>query len=243
MKTSNLMTVGSRGLLLAGAVLALSTAGCGGHHGPPVLHPQVQPGPAAAYKPTRILVLPAACGSVELPCPTSYIEAVDAIVRGGLEFVGHNLVESESLFAQTRQRHEEINSKTTTSDASSATNLDHPLFDETISSGSSSVTTESSRQVILDGPTFEDLAVLERHQVLKDAGADSVLSVRIIVGGRMGVWMANQNVEVMVKLGVNQGDDMAWASRCMASSNDFKTVDAALEAAARCAIYGGTGQQ
>ena len=61
-----------------------------------------------------------------------------------------------------------------------------------------------------------------------------------MVGGKMGVWVPNQNVEVMVRLGVNRGDEMAWASRCTASSNDFSTVSAALEHAARCAMHGAT---
>jgi hypothetical protein len=97
--------------------------------------------------------------------------------------------------------------------------------------------------VVLDGPGFEDLSVDERKEVLDKTGADAILSVRIVVGGQIGVWVPNQNVEVMVKLGVNLGDSMAWASRCTASSNEFATVDAALEQAARCAIYGGTGKQ
>jgi hypothetical protein len=227
------------------ALAALALAACGGGPTrPPVLYPQVQPGPAAQVRPNRVLVLPAACGDVEATCPRSYITAVDAIVRGGLEFVGHNLVESETLLSQTRQRHEEQGRKTTTTDSASSTSYHRPRFDDAgHSQSSSSTTTETTSSIILDGPTFEDLAIGERQAVLQQAGADAVVSVRIIIGGSIGVWAPNQNVEVMVKLGVDHGDVMAWASRCLASSNDFTTVDAALEAAARCAIYGGTGRQ
>lgn len=235
-----------RASLFSALVLSsLAAAGaCTAQRQPPVLHPQVQPGPAANAMPSRILVLPAACGSVEAPCPQSYVTAVDTIVRGGLEFVGHNVVESEALLNQTRQRHEEQDTKTTMESRQSQTDYERALgFDETVTSQSSGTTVETNRRVVLDGPTFEDLSVTERHEVLAKAGADAVVSTRIIVGGQIGVWTPNQNVEVMVKLGVQQGDAMAWASRCLASSNDFSSVDAALEAAARCAIYGATGRQ
>lgn len=187
--------------------------------------------------------MPAACGSVETPCPESYLTAVNTIVRGGLEFAGHNVVETEGLLKDTRQRHEEQTTNTTTESSQSRTDYDHPIFDEAVTHQSSSTRVEQRRHVVLDGPTFEDLSVTDRHQVLQEVGADAVVSVRIVVGGVMGVWVPNQNVEVMVKLGAQQGDAMAWASRCMASSNDFTTVDAALEAAARCAVYGATGHQ
>jgi hypothetical protein len=228
--------------------LALGSAsllvGCNTPRQPPVLYPQVQPGPASDARPTRVLVLPAGCGSVERPCPQSYITAVDAIVRSGLEFVGLNLVESETLLAQTRQRHEEQRTKTTNSETSSTTTMESPLgFDNTVTRNTTSTSTENERFVVLDGPTFEDMALAERQALLAQSGADAVLSVRIVIGGTIGVWAPNQNVEVLIKLGVSQGDAMAWASRCIASSNDFTTVDAALEAAARCAIYGGTGRQ
>ena len=94
---------------------------------------------------------------------------------------------------------------------------------------------------MLDGPGFDDLSIDERHEVLAGSGADGVLVVRIVVGGQVGVWVPNQNVEVTVRLGADQGDVMVWAARCTASSNDFSTVDAALENAARCAIHGATG--
>ena len=220
------------------AALGLVLAGCGAPAGPPPLRPEVQQGPAAGARPNRVLVLQAACGSVEQRCPRSYIDAVDAIVRSGLEFAGYSLVESEKLRNQTRQRHEEQGSTTTTSESS--TKIEGPIFDQT--TANKSVTNTDTSFVVLDGPGFEDLSIDERHAVLDKSGADAVLSIRVVIGGQMGVWEPNQNVEVMVKLGVNRGDAMAWASRCTASSNEFATVDAALENAARCAIYGATGR-
>jgi len=223
--------------------LALLTACVPAAQQPPVLHPEVQQGPASSAKPNRVLVLHAACGSVEYKCPREYLDTVDVIVRGGLEFAGLGLVESDTLRNQTRQRHEEHSSTTTTNDSQSTTKVVRPLdFDDSVASNHHSNSTTQTSLVVLDGSGFEDLSVDERRDVLAKSGADAVLSVRIVVGGQIGVWVPNQNVEVMVKLGVNMGDSMAWASRCTASSNDFSTVTAALENAARCAIYGGTGK-
>jgi hypothetical protein len=226
------------------APLALALAACGpAVTTPPALRPEVQQGPAAGARPGRVLVLPAACGSVEHRCPKTYITAVDTIIRSGLEFAGYSLVEGEGLRNQTRQRHEEHGRTTTTTSSQSSRTVEKPLgFDEHAEGSSQSTTTTETSFVVLDGPNFEDLSIDERHAVLDKSGADAVVSVRIVIGGQVGVWVPDQNVEVMVKLGVNRGDAMAWASRCMASSNDFSTVDAALENAARCAIFGATGR-
>lgn len=219
---------------------SLVLAACNAPRQNMVLAPQVQTGPANGTPAGKVLVLHAACGSLDQPCPPSYIETVDNIVRGGLEFAGYSLVEGESLRNETRQRHEEVS--TTTSSSQNVTDYERGLApDDRITNTSSSETRTSF--VVLDGPGWEDLSVDERHQVLAKAGANSVLSVRIVVGANVGMWTPDQNVEVMVKLGVQQGDAMAWAARCLASSNDFATVNAALEHAARCAIYGGTGHQ
>jgi hypothetical protein len=226
------------------AVLGLALAACGpAVTAPPPLRPEVQQGPAAGARPNRVLVLPAACGSVEQRCPKTYITAVDTIVRSGLEFAGYGLVESERLRNETRQRHEEHGTTTTTSTSQSSSTVEKPLdFDEHASGASHSSTTTETSFIVLDGPGFDDLSIDERHAVLDKSGADAVVSVRIVIGGQMGVWTPNQNVEVMVRLGVNRGDSMAWAARCTASSNDFATLDAALENAARCAIFGATGR-
>jgi hypothetical protein len=224
------------------APLALVACTSSTPHGP-TLAPEVQRGPAADARPARVLVLHAACGSVERKCPKSYIDAVDAIVRGNLEFAGYRVIEAETLFAHTRQRHEEHTTDTTTTDSHTTTHVERTFApDERITRDAHSTTTRDASVVVLDGSTFYDLAIDERRELLAKVDADGVLSVRIVVGGQMGVWMPNQTVEVMVKLGVNEGDTMAWASRCAASSNQFATVDAALEHAARCAVFGGTGR-
>jgi hypothetical protein len=223
-------------------LLAIAIGACA-HQSEIVLVPDFQLGPANMVPAGRVLALRASCGSVEYRCPKEFGQTVDSIVRGGLEFAGYAVVDDESLRNQTRQRHEEH--VATTTDASSRTRADTQV--DLLPIGHH-VTTEGSRRghsetdtIVLDGASFEDLSVDERHEVLTKSGADSVASVRIVVGGQAGLWVPNQNVEVMVKLGAQQGDAMAWASRCTASSNEFSTVTAALEHAARCAINGATG--
>lgn len=231
-------------LRLASFATGLVLAACGAPRQHVALTPQVQTGPANGAPAGRVLVLHAACGSLDHPCPPSYIETVDNIVRGGLEFAGYNLVEAESLRNQTRTRHEEQSTTTTNSSSQNVTDHERSLApDDRITDTRNSSSETRTSYVVLDGSGWEDLSVDERHQVLAKAGANSVLSVRIVVGANVGVWTPDQNVEVTVKLGVQQGDAMAWAARCLASSNDFATVNAALEHAARCAIYGGTGHQ
>jgi len=219
--------------------IVLVLAACG-PKAPPMLVPEIQPGPAAAVHPNRVLVLASSCGSVEYHCPPEFRETVDNIVRGGLEFAGYAVVPSEDLRKDTRQRHEEQNE--IESSSSSQTHTDHEQdlnpFDTHVTTTSHNESRTRTDRVVLDGPGFEDLSVDERHEVLSKSGADAVASVRVVVGGWTGVWSPNQNVEVQLKLGVNQGDTMAWASRCTASSNDFSTVTAALENAARCAVKG-----
>lgn len=209
----------------------------------PPLVPQVQPGPANGAKPGRVLVLEPTCGSLEFKCPKNYIATVDNIVRATLEFTGHAVVSPDRLRLDARQRHEERETIETRDSNSSQTHHEEswaPDSKVTTTSESSSETEKVT--TVLDGPGFDDLTPAERDEVMARAATDSVVVVRIVVGALELGWVPNQNVEVMVRLAVNKGDTMAWASRCMASSNDFSTVNAALENAARCAVYGGTGR-
>jgi hypothetical protein len=207
-----------------------------------VLIPEVQPGPAAAARPAKILVLAAACGSLEYHCPTEFATTVDNIVRGGFEFAGFSVVDADQLRGTNRERHEEHRDDEHSTMGHARTDYTQDLnpFDRHVTSQSGNLTRDHSDLVVLDGPGFEDLSVDERRDVLSRSGADAVAKVRIVIGGAAGVWAPNQNVEVIVTLGVNQGETMAWGSRCSASSSEFQNVTVALEHAARCAIDAGT---
>ena len=222
---------------------ALLVSACVSNAPPPRLAPQVQVGPGQNRRPQRVLVLEASCGSVDYRCPREYTDTVDGIVRGGMEFAGYALVEPDQLRNRTRQREETHETERTTTASRTDTHVERTLdFDDNSTTVAQSETETTKSTVHLDGPGFEDLTVAERRDVLREAGADAVLVVRVVVGATTGVWAPDQNVEVMVKLGVDDGATMAWASRCMASSNDFSNVRSALENAARCAVSGATGR-
>lgn len=232
-----------RSLNLCVAITILGGAASCAEAPPVALMPQVQAGPGYQTRPTRVLALSASCGSVDFQCPPEYGSTVDGIVRSGLEFAGYAVVQPDQLRLETRQRHETHESERSQSASQASTKVERTLdFDDNISSSHATQSASQRSTIILDGPGFDDLTVAERQQVLTDAGADGVLSVRIVVGALVGGWTPNQDVEVMVKLGVDDGDTMAWASRCTASSNDFSTANAALENAARCAISAATGK-
>lgn len=220
-------------------LIALALSACATSKPPPVLQPQVQIGPGSHTPARRVLVLSASCGSMEFRCPREYIDSVDGIVRSQMDFAGYALVDPDTLRNRTRERHEthEEGSERT---ASHSTTEEKPNFapDTTTIHTSESVTETEHHTIQLDGPGFSDLTVSERRQILTEAGADSVLVVRVVVGAEHGTWSSNQHAEVMIKLGVDAGDTMAWASRCVASSSEFASISAALESAARCAVQG-----
>lgn len=233
-------------LLIAFAAL-WSTVGCVGtpaRSGPvtPAMTPQVRHGPGVHVNPHKVLALSATCGSVEFSCPRSYIDTVDSIVRSTMDFAGYNLVLPDQLLNKTIER-QENHTNTVVTDSSRTTTVERRAhaFDRSVEQTHQGQTQTTRSEVSLSGSRFQDLSVAERNDVLRRAGADSVLAVRIVVGAQNGVWTPDQSTEVMVKLSVDNGNTLAWASRCHASSNRFSTVNAALEYAARCAIHGGTG--
>jgi hypothetical protein len=221
------------------AVTALLTAAACAGAPPAPPQGEVAWGPARAARPNRILVLSATCGSVEFHCPREYVETVDAIVRSGLEFDGYHLVETRDLLAKTRARQETLDTAVSHEHATSTGVHDGPLVPRAEDTGTVDRSSESEhRTVVLDGSVFEDLAVGERKAVLAEAGADGVVTVRLVVGAEMGMWNPDQGIEVLIKLAVADGDVMAWASRCTSRSGAFQTANAALENAARCAVAG-----
>lgn len=226
--------------LAGGALLAGCLGGGGvGGGGTVVLTPEVHRGPANGARPSRVLALSASCGSVELSCPHRYIETVDGIVRSSLDFAGYAVVQPDQLRAETRQRHEVHERERESRQSSGTVHTERTLgFDRTTTSAGQSVVEREKSTIVLDGPGFDDLTVSDRRAVLSDAGADAVLAVRVVIGAQHGVWSPDQEVEVMVKLGMDEGRQMAVAARCVASSNNFATVEAALEHATRCAVSG-----
>lgn len=234
-------------------VAAFVTAACGSTTPTVVaLVPEVNRGPAADVKPAKILALTSICGAMDARCTQEYRAAVDNIVRSNLEFAGYSIIDSESLRLATRERTEEhTTTRTTTTEKTSSQKdvLIRPLVllpllakNTDTTTQTTTVTQTDSSYIVLTGSNFEDLSVDDRHEVIEKSGADSFLTVRIVISGNVGVWTPNQDVEVQVKLSVKRDDEMAWAARCTANSQDMTTMQAALENATRCAMKGALGK-
>lgn len=191
----------------------------------------------------------ATCGSIEAECRDTSAPAVDAVIVAGLEFHGFATIDPGSLRKDERTR-EEMTVAGHTETAVDATSRDAsvgivgiiPIAGASASS-SHTVTVVDSKQktVVLQGARFEDLTLEERQRLTALADAGSVLTTRVTVGANYGNWTARQTVEVMVKLASTTTGEIFWSARCAASSEQFASVDAAIENAARCAVTGFTG--
>ena len=212
------------------------------------LHPQAMRGPVTD-PPGKVLVMSATCGSVERECRSSWAPAVDGIVVSGLEFHGFATIDPASLRKDERQRQEtDVAGETRSTSDTSATVTSIgvvaviPIAAHE-SSAHHSVTLVESHQktIVLDGASFEDLTLEDRQHLTSAAQAGSILTTRITVGANYSNWTQAQTVEVMIKLESPTTGEMLWSTRCAAGSDQFASLDAALEHAARCAVSAFTG--
>lgn len=214
----------------------------------PVLHPQAMRG-EVTNPPGKVLVMAATCGSVEHECRDTWAPAVDGLVMSGLEFHGYATIDPASLRKDARSRTETTVSgetarvsDSTTHDTSADLVFVIPVIGaSTTTSHSVQVVNSHQKTVVLEGSSFEDLTLADRQQLTDAAQAGSVLTTRIIVGANYGNWNIAQNVEVMIKLASPTTGKMLWSTRCEASSEQFASIDQAIENAARCAVGAFTG--
>lgn len=227
---------------LLATIVLLAAAACSGPSRRP-LGAQTAIGPAVG-PPGRVLVMSASCGSMESQCRLGWAPAVDSIVVSGLEFHGYATIDPASLRKDEAQRsettvtadsREEHQSEGTTSSVGIVGII--PIASTSSSSGSSLTVKESrEKTIVIVGATIEDLRVEDRQALMSLAGAESVLTSRIIVGANYSVWTRAQVVEVMVKLSDARDGTMRWSARCAASSADYSSAESAIEGAARCVV-------
>ena len=222
--------------------LVAGAAGCGGAPHPR-LGAELASGPANG-PPGGILVFSSECAGMQTPCPTTWAPAVDAIVTSGLAFHGYTTI------APSKLRKDEGTRSETTVAKDSTTTISHddktgsvgavgiiPVASYTTRKGTTVTVSQSAEKtVVLTGATLEDLALADRKQLMAQAGAQSLLTTQIIVGASWSVWSTAQSVEVMIKLSDTVDGTMRWSARCSASSGDFPSAAAAIEAAAHCAV-------
>jgi hypothetical protein len=223
-------------------LLIVGAAACGG--AAPPLAAQRAVGPANAAPPGNVLVFSSQCANMEVHCPPTWSNAVDAIVTSGLSFHGFSTIDPAKL------RKDEATRSETTHTVDSTTTVSHegsvgsvgavgfiPIASYTTSRGKTVTVVQSyEKTVTINGATLEDLALQDRRNLMQLAGAGSVLTTSIIVGANWSVWSQAQSVEVMIKLSDAVDGTMRWSSRCAANSGDYASAPAAIEAAARCAV-------
>lgn len=206
------------------------------------LHADAMRGPAAGPA-GRVLVITTFCGSLMEECRDTWAPSVDQIVTGALEFRGYATIDPETLRKDERRRQETIeqtDSRTESHASESGGGVGFIGILPIAGAGASerhSLTVSKSRHktVVLEGANFEDLRLEDKQALMKLAGAQSVATIRVVVGANYGTWTMAQNVEVVVKLAAADTGDMRWSTRCMASSVNYPNVELAIENAARCA--------
>ena len=222
--------------------LVLGLAACGGSQHPR-LAAQLAVGPANG-PPGGVLVMSSECAGMQARCPRTWASTVDAIVTSGLSFHGYATIDPAKLRKDEGTRLEttvEKDSKTTTTTDTSTGEVGVvviiPFATYTTTKGTQVTVSESfEKTVVLTGATLEDLALEDRKKLIELAGAHSLLTTHIVVGANWSVWSTAQTAEVMIKLSDAVDGSMRWSARCMASSGDFPSAAAAIEAAARCVI-------
>lgn len=221
-------------------------AACGSP--PPVLHPQAMRG-EVNDPPGKVLVMSATCGSVEHECRDTWAPAVDGLVVSGLEFHGFATIDPAALRKDEAQRQEttvDSETKSTNDSSSHVTSAEVvlviPIVGVTNSTSHSvSMTKSHQKTVVVEGARFEDLTLEDRQRLTEASQAGSVLTTRITVGANYSNWTVAQNVEVMIKLASPTSGAMLWSTRCSASSDQYASIDAAIENAAKCAVSAFTG--
>lgn len=218
-------------------------AACGGTGPARPLMAESLHGPGAGPA-GRVLVISATCGSLDAACRDTWAPTVDQIVLGGLEFRGYDTIDPATLRKDERHRDERIEESVENTTVNAKQNDRDvgvigiiPIAAGSHSENRSEVTVTRSRQrtVLLIGAQFDDLVIADKQAVMQLAGAATVATTRVVVGANYGNWSVAQNVEVVVKLSAADTGDMRWSARCMASSVDYPSVEAAIENAARCA--------
>lgn len=168
---------------------------------------------AAAPKSPSVVIFPITCHSADDKCRDEYSDAVTAKVRSELEFAGFRMIDGEKLVRETRTRE----------DASA-----------TLTDWRNRVLAAKSRRQV--GAIFEDLPPAARRELLAEARADGLVtgSIRMLPFGTPRNW----TVEVQVRFGLANDDEMVWVSRCKNERFWNEKDSWSIEQATECALRG-----
>lgn len=198
----------NRPILILALMSVVAVTGCR-----TTFKPQVARGTAAAPKSPSVVIFPITCHSAEDKCRDEYGDAVTAKVRSDLEFAGFRMIDAEKLVRDPRTRED-----------ASATLTD--WRDRVLAA-------KSRRQV---GSIFEDLPPEARRELLREAGADGLVtgSIRILPRGTSSNWQ----LEVQVRFGLAPNDETVWVTRCRNERFWTEKDSWSMEQATECAIKG-----
>jgi hypothetical protein len=169
----------------------------------------------------RAVLLPTTCSSVDRQCEDEHVSGVTGIVRSELEFAGYSLLDAEKLVLDARTRED--------------VDVELSRFGERVASVKSRVQA---------GAIFEDLSPSQRRALLAEAEAQGTVVVSVQIGTEQGTLRMRSNA-VQIRAGLADGGDLAWVSRCEATSsyNNNPGIDQAIETATRCALDAVLGRQ
>lgn len=179
-------------------------------------------GPAARRTVKRLVALPATCGTLGLgavptasgtqiavpaKCPDKALASVNQLIRAQLDFLGMQVIDSDKVNAVTASRREiEARSRYQT---------------KTLTEVSSSL--------------FDDATPGEQADILRELGADAVLSTRVFIGAGIGLG-ARRIAFVQVRLRTADDGSLIWAHRCAVEIGGIDLDIDGIQEAARCAM-------
>jgi hypothetical protein len=218
--------VSRRALGLAALAAALAPPACtSAELAPPAV--RLRTGPAAARPMRRVIALPATCGSLTVvpietedsphprwetraTCPADAMASIDDLIRSGLELRGFRIIDADKVNAVTATRREI---------------QERRGFLQT----TTTVTVSS---------LFVDATPFEQRDILRELGAEGVLTARIAIGAGLGI---GQRRTVIVQLRLTAADGtLAWARRCELEVAGLLVAsdELAMDRGARCVIDG-----
>jgi hypothetical protein len=136
--------------------------------------------------------------------------AIDNAIRSRLEFHGFNVIDADKVNAVTATRREVEERRGFLRTATAETT----------------------------GARFLDATPFEQREILRELGADGVLTTRISIGAGLG---AGQRRTIVVQLQLLAAADgaLAWARRCELEVGGLLATDElAMVSGARCAVEG-----
>jgi hypothetical protein len=194
---------------------------------------RTQHGPSFQRPVRRVLALPATCGGFygapfRLPdpfgevrdalrtltasqCPPAAVQGADSIVRARMAFFGYDVIDSERVNAVTAARR---------------------LTLQSANGGPQTATSEAR------GARFEDATPRQQAEILRELGADAVVTMRIWLGSTESL-LGRRVVRSQVQLRAVPEGTLIWARRCDLEIDGVKDTDASgMDRTARCAVEG-----